>query len=330
MSVKSSVFSDYITENETSQERIEKTINELEKKKAEHSKVIGTIITALKNTEHCSNNIIERMLDCGSFISIDKSTGRINGANFCKNKLCPICQWRKSLKVYGEIVQIQKVVEEKTKKFVFMTLTLENTKDLEDGINQILKGFYNFSNDRTFKKMSMGYIRTLEITYNHRKRTWHPHLHLIIATKKTYFEKDYQTQEQWANIWERCANVEYKPIIDIRMIKEENGEYSKAIAEVSKYAIKPFQTKEEKNQENTYNAIFKATHHRRLRSYGGEYSKAKKLLNFYDGETKEDKTKETDKTYRYNKGSYTEVMHEGGKWETVNNQESVNQNRRNL
>lgn len=314
MPAKSSVFLNSITEIEESQEKFQKTVKELNIKKKEHAEIVGTIISALKQTKHYTTEKAERIADCGSFITVSPATGKITSANFCKNKLCPICQWRKSLKVYGEISQIQKEVEKEINKFIFMTLTLSNTKELSSGISHILKAFYNLSNDRTFKKMSQGYIRTLEITYNEKKGTWHPHIHLIIAVKKSYFKKDYTDQKKWCDIWERCAGITYRPIIDIRTVKEKSGNYIKAIAEISKYAIKPFQTDNINQLEIAYHSIYQSTHNRRLRSYGGIYAKIKKELNFNDGETTEDKSSETDKVYRFEKGHYIEIKNVAGEW----------------
>lgn len=311
-----SLFLHYNIENELSQANFIKTKNNLQTKKQEQNKVISILINALRETKHHTDEKEKRLIDCGTFITISPTSGRITSANFCKNKLCPICQWRKSLKVYGEILQIQKRVEETTKDFIFFTLTLENTKDLEKGINEILKGFYNFSNDRTFKKISKGYIRTLEITYNEKRETWHPHIHLIVALKENYFIQNYKEQKEWAKIWERCAKKEYTPIIDVRKVKQDKDEetYKKAIAEISKYSVKPFATKKDKSQEYAYKSIIKETHHRRLRSYGGIYAKIKKELNFNDGEEPESIAKETDKVFRFQKNKYIEIEHIKGEW----------------
>lgn len=46
--------------------------------------------------------------DCGTYIGI-QGTGEgaaIVEANFCKQRLCPACSWRRSIKIYGATSRI--------------------------------------------------------------------------------------------------------------------------------------------------------------------------------------------------------------------------------
>ena len=269
------IFNDTIKDG-VCQEKIKEQLQTLNKRKAEQEKIIPIILTAWKENKLHTEEKQKRLEDCGSIIGFNEY-GEISSANFCKDKLCPICQWRKSRRVFGEIMQIQKIVENKISDFALLTLTLKNTVTLSEGIFDIMKGFYNFSNDRTFKKVSDGYIRTVEITYNNKFKNWHPHIHLIIALKDNYYSENFIKTEKWAEIWGRSARLDYSPIVDMRAIGQSLQMREKAVAEVAKYAIKPFQTKGDINAElNAYVGLYGGTKHRRLRSFGGVYAKARK------------------------------------------------------
>lgn len=271
------IFNDN-TKSTLCQDKIKKQLQVLSQRKAEQERIIPLILSAWKENKLHTADKQKRLEDCGSIIGFNEK-GDITSANFCKDKLCPICQWRKSRRVFGEIMQIQKIVEAQTTDFALLTLTLKNTENLSVGISNIMKGFYNFSNDRTFKKVSAGYIRTVEITYNDKLKNWHPHIHLIIALKENYYAENFIKTEKWAQIWGRSARLDYSPIVDIRAIGQSEQIREKAVAEVAKYAIKPFQTNGDMSAElKAYTGLYGGTKHRRLRSYGGVYAIARKQV----------------------------------------------------
>lgn len=293
------IFND-TTKSSVCQDIIKHQLNILNQKKIEQEKISPFIEEAWKKNNLFTQEKKQRLNDCGTFVSFN-SNGEMSGANFCRDKLCPICQWRKSRKVFGEIMQIQKIVEKQVQNFALLTLTLKNTEHLEKGITEILKGFYNFSNNRTFKKISLGYIRTLEITFNTKNKNWHPHIHLIIALKDSYYSGNYITTQKWSEIWKACAKIDYEPIIDIRAIGKAETVREKAVAEVAKYAVKPFQTKGSPSDElKAYEGLYGGTAHRRLRSYGGIYAKARKDVP----EQKEPLDLTAELLFRRKKGTY--------------------------
>jgi hypothetical protein len=65
-----------------------------------------------------------------------------------------------------------------------------------------------------------------------------------------YFQGDYLKQEQWAQLWQQCLRIDYRPVIDIRVVKVALVPTSSrltapaqhlwgAVAEILKYAVKP-------------------------------------------------------------------------------------------
>ena len=50
-----------------------------------------------------------RVSECGTFLEFKKFVDgslKLNGANFCKVRLCPMCSWRRSLKIFSQVSEI--------------------------------------------------------------------------------------------------------------------------------------------------------------------------------------------------------------------------------
>jgi hypothetical protein len=70
-----------------------------------------------------------------------------------------------------------------------------------------------------------------ENTYNEQTKEWHPHLHMFALLD------DWIDQEELSQYWHSITGDSM--IVDIRKVKKEKGlGYSKAAAEVCKYALK--------------------------------------------------------------------------------------------
>lgn len=198
-------------------------------------------------------NKADRVEGCGTFLEfrVAENAKKLHKGNFCKDRFCPMCNWRRSLKIFGQTSQIMDVLEIRGYRFLFLTLTVRNcpgedfkkTVDMMfDGWRELYHGYFRKRKD--LKVVICGSFRSLETTINKKTGQFHPHFHVILAVKPEYFGKAYIKQEQWAEMWRACCTLDYKPIVDIRTVKpkedKKTGEMSVAgaVAEVSKYAAK--------------------------------------------------------------------------------------------
>jgi len=59
----------------------------------------------------------------------------------------------------------------------------------------------------------------------------------------SYFKYGYLKTNNWAELWGDCLNVNYIPVVDVRMVKPKKGSdksaIAEAVAETLKYAVKP-------------------------------------------------------------------------------------------
>ena len=183
----------------------------------------------------------ERMKECANYLAFwrkEDGTMKLHDARFCRVRLCPICQWRRSIKTYAQMSQVLDVAKSDGYQFIFLTLTIRNceAQELSGELTHILQAFNRLMKYKDVRKAVKGYYRGCEVTHNITDDTYHPHLHCILAVNKSYFtSRDYLSQARWSELWQRALQVDYLPIVDIRRCK--GG--SKAIAEACKYAVKP-------------------------------------------------------------------------------------------
>lgn len=246
----------------------------------------------LHDLEHCADTLV--------FLQNAEGKKKLKTANFCRMRLCPICQWRRSLKMFGQVQTItDKILErDKSTRFLFATFTVKNVdaENLETCINILNNKFlYLVSKNKTFapakklKQNLLGYLKAVEVTYNTKDKTYHPHLHVIFAVKSTFFKNssNYMTKKEWIELWQKALNVDYKPQTDIRVIKTNTG---KAVAEVAKYPVKtaPILSLNDDEAVEVLKTLTLSLNKKRFVSYGGIFKTIKQELKLQDVETDKD------------------------------------------
>lgn len=217
---------------------------------------------------------------------------------FCRNRLCPMCQWRRSLKLFGQVSQITNYVSAKNTgvRYLFITLTQKNCVGSElgtefDKINIAFKKLVDktkrVATATKFKQSMLGYIKSTEVTYNSKTNTYHPHLHVIFAVKEDYFNfksSNYISKNNWRVIWADLLGVDYLPQVNVQAIKSDRQE--KAVAELAKYPAKITNILD-LPQQQAVQVVADLTifcYKRRFVAFGGVLKKAKSVLNLQDVE----------------------------------------------
>lgn len=221
-------------------------------------------------------------------------TRKLQAAEFCRDRLCPMCSWRKSLVTFSQLSDIMLRIDSTTDGLVpiFLTLTMRNcvSSDLADCITLLLKSWSRMMNSKQNRRpfrIAVGWFRALEITYNKKDETWHPHIHAILLVEPDYFENPdkYIDQREWEAEWQWALGVDYKPRVDVRTIK---GSQAKAIAEVAKYTVKPGEWLDLDDGDGTderVELLARVLKGRRLTAFGGLMKETRKALKQEDAET---------------------------------------------
>lgn len=231
----------------------------------------------------------ERVFECGTYLEF-RGKG-LQYANFCKDRLCPMCAWRKSLKIYGEMSAVMSAIDP-SNQFLFLTLTVKNVDghNLSDELDKLYKGYDLFMKKNMIKQGVKGWFRALEVTYN-QDTGYHPHFHVVLQVGKDYFGRNYIKQSDYEKMWREAMNLDYDPRVDIR--KVDNLTKEKAVAELAKYAVKDndyIYPKDEKLTDEVVEALYIALKNRRLVAYGGEMKKLHKAVKDKDDKIRTDVT----------------------------------------
>lgn len=270
---------------------------------------------------------LEQVRDCASWLKFallfDKKK-KLAKANFCRLRLCPMCSWRKSLKLFAQVSAItDAILADKKARFIFLTLTVKNVggeelrskiKEMNEAFKWITQKSKTSAVSKKLKDYILGYMKAVEVTYNHKTDTFHPHFHIILELKPSYFDSGYLTQKQWRDMWREVMHLDYDPQVDVKNIKNAT---SKAVAEVAKYPVKLkgiLELDPEKAVEPLIK-LKKALQDLRMITFGGDFREYKKLLQLDDVENGDLVHIETDKkelnavammlfTYRADVGAY--------------------------
>lgn len=231
-----------------------------------------------------------RVKECGTWLEFShvQSDWKLSNANFCKARLCPTCNWRRSLKIFGQVSRISDKLKSDGFQFLFLTLTVPNCSadDLDQTIRQMNKAFRNFREKKQFKNAFDGWFRALEVTINSKTNTYHPHYHIILAVTPKYFKGDiYLSQKKITEIWKSSLKSDFVPICHIEKIKSKHGDdISKAVAEIAKYTVKDsdYLTGNKIKDTKRVWTLEQALSGKRLIAMGGVFKDTHKLLNLDD------------------------------------------------
>lgn len=138
------------------------------KAKGEHEK-----LNSLWNTYYCQNEIIS-------------ANGRFYG-KYCKNRFCTLCCSIRKAQIINRYYPTIETWDEPY--FVTLTVKACDGKKLRLMVSKVLQGFQRIK-DRHKKNYLRGKgiklmgVKSLECNFNPAKKTYNPHLHLIVANKE--------------------------------------------------------------------------------------------------------------------------------------------------
>lgn len=202
---------------------------------------------------NCAVFLKFRVIDNNGLLKLKKMN------NSCRVRLCPVCAWRRTLKISSHarkiFTHIETDEEHKGKyDYLFLTLTVPNCwgYQLSDAIEHLMKSFDRLMKRRELKRIVVGWYRGLEVTFNKYEfitnglyqrckyyfdarglkvgdknpnfNTYHPHFHVILVVPKSYLnnpssERGYLTNAKWLEIWRECARDNSITQVDIRPVR---------------------------------------------------------------------------------------------------------------
>lgn len=163
---------------------------------------------------------------------------KLRAARFCRVARCPVCQWRRSLMWKAKAYQVlPKIVEAyPTHRWLFITLTQKNVPiaELRETLAAMNKGYQRMVQRKLWP--GVGWLRATEVTRGQDGNA-HPHFHCLVLVPKSFFGRGYIRKPEWIELWQDCMRLGYKPIIDVRAVKDGDRPMQ-LIPELLKYVTK--------------------------------------------------------------------------------------------
>lgn len=207
---------------------------------------------------------------------------RIVSGTFCRLRLCPVCQWRKSRLLFRQNILVYDWIQQQSKHFFqFLTITVPNVPLSElratcRKMSSCWNKFLTYAGRKGFD-FDGGY-KALEITYNPVADTFHPHYHVILSTPAG---KWLPHASQFTNLWSALYGCYCST--DLHTIRSGAGEAGSAVAEVSKYIVK--YKSFEHFDWSRFPELASAVSGLRFTSSFGIWKQARKVLELPDVET---------------------------------------------
>lgn len=238
-----------------------------------------------------------RMRRCADRLSFTKDADghmKLRQAYFCRVRLCPMCQWRRSLKMNGQVRQCLEYLTKaraeqghKPYQYILLTLTVPNCpgEELAHTLDTIQAAWKRLQRRAEYMAAIKGNVRCVEITYNRLTDTYHPHIHALLAVNPSYFTgRTYVTHDRWLQIWRECTGISTITQVDVR---KTTGDAA-AVAEVTKYATKTVDylvPGDGARNVEVVGTLLRSCHKRRFAGWGGVLRQAHQALQLDDVET---------------------------------------------
>lgn len=280
---------------------LEKKLNSDYKERFKYTRYLADSYKSLHNKNCSVSNIdflkrSENLKNCSHFLDFVDCNNELKliRANFCKDRLCACCNYRRSKKIFYQVYTCVDYLKENY-KFLFLTLTVPSVHSdmLSSTIFLLSRSFTKMLKRKKIKQNFLGTFRFLEVTYNRRKDTYHAHLHVLVAVNNNYFDKKnnyYINRDYILKCWKECTNIDTITQVDIRKIyynknKSNCNKLASACAEVAKYAVKSSDFIFFDNQFLTDKVVFtlsNALYNKRQYSASGVFKDTLKLLNLFN------------------------------------------------
>lgn len=185
----------------------------------------------------CGNELIfDRCADCGHI--------HVKQAQLCRDRLCPTCNWRLSLRRYAAMSDILAVLMARYPgaTYSLLTLTVENCigSELDTRLSDMQKVWHYVVSQRWHKDDCIGWARSVEVTYSaHAGGTLHPHYHVIVATYNPAGAS--RIIDEWLRQAQKHgvrAVRDAQHIDEIKSPDTAGTSLAGAVCEVYKYAVK--------------------------------------------------------------------------------------------
>ena len=163
---------------------------------------------------------------------------KLHSARFCRVRLCPVCQWRRSMMWRARFLKaLPKICADYPKgRFIFLTLTVRNCRleDLRETIAWMNASWLKMIKRKNFP--ALGWIKCIEVTRGETDLA-HPHFHCLLMVNETYFSRGYISQADWTKMWKECLKVDYTPIVNVKRVRNRKHKTKQTVDSIDNTTV---------------------------------------------------------------------------------------------
>lgn len=216
---------------------------------ADYKRLSATVAAAYRATSHPTLHAWSaRIHECAQHLSwsyqpdVDGGyTRELASAQLCRVRTCPVCQWRRSLRLAAEVGTVMQAMcaPGSGRVALLLTLTVRNVsvEHLRTSISHQLRAWSKLTR-RAIMGPVFAWARSVEVTRGRQWIMWdtHPHIHALLIVPADAVDGMLDIR-RWRQNWRELIGCDYDPQCDIRVIS--NPETGAGPREVMKYAVKP-------------------------------------------------------------------------------------------
>lgn len=229
--------------------------------------------------EKCNTNQATLYCQCGNEVRVVRQR--------CRQALCPTCQRNKAFRVSKEIEGCVRIMQENAPglRLLFLTLTVPSceAEDLKKEVAALPKCVTKLIHTPELKPYVVGYFRTIEAGYNRETKLFHPHLHVLLAVRASFYSKGYLSHQRFLELWQRITGRREITQVKIKPVKpnpQMNTSLALEAAETARYMLKAI-LPDEWTPESLATRC-NAFHKRRQYEFLGDFKIARRLLPPYE------------------------------------------------
>jgi plasmid rolling circle replication initiator protein Rep len=178
--------------------------------------------------EHKAKKLREccRSLEAGE--RADPITGAIELYPFtrwsCGLRICPICQWRKTLrwrsKLFNALPKL--TIKYPNARFIHLTLTVKDCvlSDLKSEIATLNQAYARLLRAKDLAGV-MGWVKAISIRLKSNRAQ--PHLHVLLMVPYSYATHYYISDDTWRVLWMKTLKANYLPEVEARFLDGFEG-----------------------------------------------------------------------------------------------------------
>jgi len=274
---------------------IKKKFNELDELKFLVKKYNSFVVFELYQ-HFAKKSKLHKLADCGTYLGFDlykhiakeEYKKKLSNANFCRDRFCEMCNWRRARKYAIENHKLLKYIQSEEKvRYIFATFTIKNPRveELKYYIKLFNQAWHRMIRTKRWKNSILGYIKAIEIPFQKTNKDYiNLHAHCLLIVPTSYFKSSlnlYIKQNEFQEMWKSALRVDYSPSVDIRVIKpnknrNEDDEIASVVAETTKYPLKSIDLNNITWQK--FKILVEQTKGLRFLSFGGIAKDYRKLL----------------------------------------------------